>query len=289
MAAGKSYSALRAAAIGLFAAAAATSASTCPAASREIPVGMIAGVDSSDARQIADYPGAIDAIVRVLMQKYKLPVPHYTMEISSTPEAFQIGLMTHLGMNTTLARSTARFGKAAVGNHRVLVNELAVANLGWPERIELLAHELTHTAQLELAGGRRSLTRQHWLTEGFAEWMAYAVTDSLGLDDAARVRARITADLRRAGGRAGLPHLAQLNTIAQWIAARNKYGYGATYSLSFLVVEFLIQRHSFAAVLDYFRRFEGSMSYAGNFRLAFGESISDFEVELERHLAQLLG
>jgi hypothetical protein len=63
----------------------------------------------------------------------------------------------------------------AVGDDAVLNNEPAVADLAWPDRIELLAHELT---------------------------------------------------------------------LGEWVRARKRYGYDGTYSLAFLVTDFLIERAS---------------------------------------------
>jgi len=259
----------------------------CDAATEEIPI-RIVGIDHRiDARQIGDYPTAVDAIVGVLVHKLSLPVPPYTMEIYFTREEFEVGLIKHLGLKPKLARSTASFAKAAVGGERILINELAVAELSWPERIELLAHELAHTVQSELAGNR-PFERFHWLTEGFAEWIAYAVTQALGLDDMGHQRARITAALRAAGGAGALPSLTQMNTFTQFIETRRKYGYAATFSLAFLIADFLMERHSRDAVVEYFKQFKGSSDYARNFAAAFGENLDAFDAALQRHLARLL-
>jgi len=259
----------------------------CDAAPREIPIAITESSDRPDPRKIADYASAIDAIVRVLMQKFDLPVPRHTFTIYRTREEFEAALIEHMRLAPALAQSTASFAQAAVGGQRILVNEVEVEKLSWPERIELIAHEITHTVQLELAG-HRSLVRQQWLTEGFAEWIAYSVTESLGLDDLSRQRARIIALLRAEGGVGSLPSLAEMNTLAQFIGARRKYGFAATFSHSFLIVECLMKRHSFGAVVEYFRHFKVSGNYAANFHLAFGEKVEDFEAESARCLTRLL-
>lgn len=261
---------------------------TCQAEPQEIPIAIRKGAASTDPRQIADYQSAVDAIMRVITGKFTLTVPRHTLQIYLSREEFERGLIKHLGLDPALARSTASFAKAAVGGEKVLINDIEVAGLSWPERIELLAHELVHTVQFGLTG-HRSLSRQQWLTEGFAEWMAYAVTDSLALDSMPAARARIVTQLRAQGSVGSLPRLAQLDAFAQWIETRRKYGYAATFSLSFLAVEFLMERHSFGAVLDYFRRFRESGDYGANFRAAFGEGLEDFEAALDRHLASVLG
>ena len=160
-----------------------------------------------------------------------------------------------------------------------------LADMSWPDRIELLAHELGHTIQLGLTD-YQPLNRLQWLTEGFAEWAGYAVTDRLGLDGIDRARARIVAKLRAPG--VTLPKLAQMNTFAQWIASRTKYGFDATFSQSFLAYELLLTRHSRDKVLEYFRQFQTSSNYSVNFRTAFGQTVPAFQKELDAHLQRLL-
>ena len=260
---------------------------SCDAAPQEISTAIGERGAPVDPRQIADYPSAIRAIVRVITDKFALTVPRHPLRIYPSREEFEGGLIEHLGLNPALARSTASFAKAAVGGGGVLINEVEVAGLTWPERIELMAHELAHTVQLELTG-HRPLNRLQWLTEGYAEWLAYVVTDGLGLDSMARVRVRIVAQLRALGGVRSLPRLGDLDAFANWIEARRKYGYAATFSLSFLAVEFLMERHSYGATIDYFRRFRDSWDYHANFKAAFGEALEDFDAALILHLAKTL-
>ena len=61
-----------------------------------------------------------------------------------------------------VARTTATFAKAFVGNRRVMVNEPALAEWPWPERVVTLAHEIVHACQLELSG-HRGLVRYQWV------------------------------------------------------------------------------------------------------------------------------
>jgi hypothetical protein len=55
-----------------------------------------------------------------------------------------------------------------------LLNELRLSNLEWGDRVALLAHEMAHSFQYELGGGRRG-TSDQWLREGFADWVAIGV------------------------------------------------------------------------------------------------------------------
>ena len=266
-----------------------TSASAWPshAAARELPLDMLPGSGIPDGKNIKTYPATVDAILRVMVQKFELPVPRGKFLVYATREDFEQGLIEHLKIAPDLARSTARFAKSAVGSCNVLVNEPAVAESTWSQRIELLAHELTHNVQVTLAN-RCNLTRQQWLIEGFAEWMAFNVTAALQLDDLASARARLAHKVRELGRNGQLPRITQLDSFDQWVSARARYGFDGTYSLSFLVTDFLVKRHSFIRVTDYFRRFEHSDDHLANFRVAFGESVEDFERALDVYLSELL-
>jgi hypothetical protein len=256
------------------------------AAPEEIVIAVTGASIGIDARGISSYPVAIDAIARVFVDDLKLPLPKVTLEVHDNREEFEAALIKELGLDAKLAKQTAAFAKAAVGTRVVLLSSPAVGDMPWPDRIELLAHELAHTVQVELAG--RPLNRQQWLTEGFAEWAAYSVTDRLGLEPLSAARTRIYAKLRSAGAASPLPTLAEMNTFPQWIAARTQHGFDATFTQSFIAVELLMQRHSYDAVIDYFRRFRSSTNYAANFRGAFGETVTAFQPLLDEHLKRLL-
>ena len=144
----------------------------CQAAPGEIPLRLLPGAGIPDGKEIKSYPVAVDAIVRTMVQKFQLPEPRGLLLIYLTREEFELGLVEHLKITSGLAKSTARFAKSAVGGYNVLVNEQAIADSSWPERVELLAHELMHAVQLTLAR-RPGLPRHQWLMEGSAEWMAF--------------------------------------------------------------------------------------------------------------------
>jgi hypothetical protein len=259
----------------------------CAAGPKEIPLVLIDAQAAVRGQDIADYATAADSIVWVLTRKLQLPVPRFTMEIYSTREEFEAALIEHLKLKPEVARSAASFAKAAVGNRRVLVNETAMAARTWPERLTTLSHETVHASQLELSGNR-SLTRYQWLAEGFAEWIAFQVTQELGVSDLRASRENMIIKVRAVNRQDGLVPLAQMDSIDQWISVRKDRGFDATYPFAFLVLDFLVERHSYAQVLDYFRRHRDSRDSAANFSAAFGEGLPAFQAALDRHLAKLL-
>jgi hypothetical protein len=241
----------------------------------------------TEGRRVDDYARLARAIVGVLNTRLQLPVPAYSMEIYSVPAEFEQALITKMKFKPDVARTTATFAKAFVGNRRVMVNEPALAEWPWPERVVTLAHEIVHACQLELSG-HRSLVRYQWLVEGFAEWGGYRVAHELGIVDFAASRSDILKKARKAKATTGLAPLADLDSLEQWIAERKKRSFDASYPYAFLAVEFLMQRHSYERTLDFFRRRRESADPATNFKAAFGENLSEFQLALDRHLAELL-
>lgn len=259
----------------------------CQAAPVEFPIQLIPGAQAVYAREITDYPRALDAVLRMLVEKFDLPLPRGKVEIHSTRESYEQALIKHLKLAPSLAKSTAQFSRAAAGSNTLLVNEQALAGFTWPQRIEEMAHELTHILQLTLAN-RPGIVGDQWLIEGFAEWIAFNILDALGLDNLAQVRARLTDKVRDRKRDGALPSLLRLDSFADWVEARRKSSFDATYSQSFLVTDFLIQRHTLAKVVEYFRRYEQSDDYQANFKLVFEEDLDEFGLALGQHLEHLL-
>ncbi|HYF16251.1 MAG TPA: hypothetical protein VEA40_00180 [Ramlibacter sp.] len=264
----------------------ALAASQANATTREIVLPSTAAA-APPFQGITDYPAAVQAIVNVLAGPLRLPVPAYTMEVHSQPASFQQALMRHLRLQPETAATAMRFAKAAVGNRRVLVNDALMLRDDWHARLLTLAHEMTHTSQLELAG-HRSLVRNQWLVEGFAEWVAYRVAEELGARPMAVERADVLKRLRVVRDAGRLAPLEQLDTLGQWVQARQQRGFDALYPYAYLAVDLLVERHSFDALLDYFRRHRDSADAPAHFEAAFGRPLAQFQQELDQHLEQLL-
>ena len=239
------------------------------------------------ASAIHDYRSAAQAIAGVLGNVLQLPVPAYTMEVHATRAGFEAALVQHLKLTPEAAHGAADFAKAAVGGRRVVVNDPLLSADPWPERLVTLAHEVVHASQLELAGNR-SLVRNQWLVEGFAEWVAFQVVHELGVRQLPEEKLKMIAQARGAHSKVGLAPLADMDTLAQWLAVRKARGFDATYPYAFLATDFLIQRHSYDKVLAYFRRHRESPDSRANFEAVFGEALPAFQQALDAHLAQLL-
>jgi hypothetical protein len=240
------------------------------------------------AAQINTYQDAVQAIVSVMTDDLQLPVPPTSMTLYFYPyrEAFAQGLTDQFNTEPALARTIA---KTALGRlrqtdagKRFLVNDEILGSLGWPERIHVLAHELAHIVQYELAGGR--LIGELWLIEGFADWVGYQVLEVLGLDTVSRRKAFNIAQIRQ---QRELTPLSQMITVQEWQALNAKYGSAIPHAQAFLATELLIEQQGRAAILEYFRRAPHTTDFFGTFRSAFGIEPSAFQQEFSRCLDNL--
>jgi hypothetical protein len=240
-----------------------------------------------DVRRVADYPDALAVLLPAIRGVLRVAVPHGgALEIHADREHFARALVKAFGVDRANARDLAEWVQAAVSGRTVLVNEAVLDGKAWPERIEIIAHELTHTIQHELAGRRRSTT-DSWLFEGFAEWAALRVADALGLRTFAGARETYVAAVRTAAAQRPLPSLARMATPQEWIAVRLEHGFEPTYGVAFLAAELLVDRHTPGAVVGYFRRFAASEDRLANFEAAFGQPLEAFEVDFTAHVDRL--
>jgi hypothetical protein len=265
----------------------------CTAVPRETQLTLTPGAPRPVTAHIANYQEAVNAVVAVMTEDLQIPVPgtSFTLYFYPYREAFAQGLTEKFNTDPALAREIA---KSALGRIRqttegkqLLVNEEMLDQLRWPERIHVLAHELTHIVQYELAHGR--LVGDLWLIEGLADWVAYRVLEALGLDTFSRRKHEKIAQVKRESEHRPLPSLSQMATVQDWDALSARYGSALPYALAFLATDLLLHQQGLSAVIDYFRRVNPSRDRFQNFQVAFDEEVSAFEREFTAYVACLLG
>jgi hypothetical protein len=265
----------------------------CTAVPRETRLTLTPGAPRPVTAHIANYQEAVNAIVAVMTEDLQIPVPgtFFTLHFYPYREAFAQGLTEKFNTDPALARDIA---KSALGRIRqtqegkqLLVNEELLNQLRWPERIHVLAHELTHIVQYELAHGR--LVGDLWLVEGLADWVAYRVLEVLGLDTLNRRKHEKIAQIKRESKHVPLPSLSQMATVQDWDALSARYGSALPYAQAFLATDLLIHQQGLSSVIEYFRRVSPSRDRFQNFQVAFDEELSAFEREFTTYVACLLG
>jgi len=238
------------------------------------------------AYEFATHEQAVRGIAAILIQDLRMPVPqHVTVYVYSSRRIFEDGLVQDGRVSRLRAAELSDFA-AGIGKRRQLLlhHDGAVSSADW---LRLVAHELTHVSQIEMAQGEGRA--EQWLAEGMAEWTAFHVLERLRLDTLRRRRAAAVQGARRHPGltEARLD-LEVLGTPGGFTNRHLRDGSQATYQLVFLLADHLIQRDGFDRVLEYFHSFRTRVDRRANFREAFGQSLAEFEQEALTHLAGIV-
>jgi hypothetical protein len=254
------------------------------AAAGATPTGAGAGTPAAVEVIGAERPEVLDRLIGTLEAiGLRLP-PSTRVYIYGSRHAFRRGIVEDAGLSPHGADELAGFAVGLARPGRVLLNgRLADAGAEW---LRLVAHELTHVAQFELAGGEGRADQ--WLAEGVAEHVAFQVLERMGVGSLERQR---KVALRRARGQAAVAQsrldLATLGSPRQFTLRHQREGSTATYHLTFLLADDLVQHHGFDKVLQYFGRLRGRSSAAA-FAATFGQTLGDFEREVLPYLKRAM-
>jgi hypothetical protein len=245
---------------------------------------------ASALRYPADF-GSHTAVVRgvaaILSHDLGLAVPEQvTVFIYSSRAVFERGLISDGRLPVVRAAELSEFA-VGVGKRRQLLLQDSGGPPAAREWIRLVAHELTHVAQIELAQGEGRA--EQWLAEGMAEWAAFRVLERLGVDSLLERRAAAMGHVRdHPALRERRLDLDELGTSRGFTERHLRDGSLATYQLAFLMTDYLIRRHGFQGVVGYFREFAGGRGRYESFRDAFGQTLPEFEQEMLGHFGQVL-
>jgi hypothetical protein len=238
------------------------------------------------AYEFVTHEQAVRGIAAILVRDLRIPVPQsVTVYVYSSRRIFEEGLVQDGQVSRLRAAELSDFA-AGIGKRRQLLlhHDGAVSSADW---LRLVAHELTHVSQIEMAGGEGRA--EQWLAEGMAEWTAFHVLERLRLDTLLRRRAMAVQGVRRHPAlRDARLDLETLGTPGGFTNRHLRDGSQATYQLVFLLADQLIQRDGFDRVVDYFHSFRTRVDRRRNFQAAFGQSVAEFEQEALAHLASTL-
>ncbi|HVG77957.1 MAG TPA: hypothetical protein VNF03_07440 [Patescibacteria group bacterium] len=231
-------------------------------------------------KDFSTHEAVVRGVATMLRRDLELPVPEQvTVYMYSSRAVFERGLVTDGRLAPVRAAELGEFA-IGVGKRRQLLLHDEGGSPASRDWLRLIAHELTHVAQIELAGSEGQA--EQWLAEGMAEWAAFAVLESLGLDTLAERRAVAHGQVRgypalQPGSRLDL---VTLGSQRGFTARHQRDGSLATYQLAFLMTDYLARRHGFDRLVVYFRGFASGRSRFENFYAVFGQSLPDFEAEI---------
>jgi hypothetical protein len=240
------------------------------------------------------YPGdfgshaaVVRGVATILARELGLVVPEQvTVFIYSSRTVFEQGLISDGRLPEVRAAELSEFA-VGVGKRR----QLLLHDHGGPpaarDWVRLIAHELTHVAQIELAQGEGRA--EQWLAEGMAEWAAFRVLERLGVGSLLEHRVAAMGHVRdHPAWREGRLDLEGLGTSRGFTVRHLRDGSLATYQLAFLMTDYLVRRHGFEGLLGYFRELATGHGRHESFRATFGQSLPEFEREILAHLGQVL-
>jgi hypothetical protein len=236
-----------------------------------------------DPRSLTTHESAVRGIAAILVRNLGLPMPSsFTVYVYSGRQTFEQGLINDAQVTPVRAAELSEFAVGIGKWRQLLLNDDAGQAQG-REWFRLIAHELAHVSQIEMAGGEGRA--EQWLAEGMAEYVAFSALERLSLDTVANRRVLATKGIRNhAALVAARLDLETLGNPRGFTVRHRKEGSLPTYQLAFLMADYLIERDGFARVVSYFRTFERRQDRHANFRETFGQSLDQFEQEVLAHL-----
>jgi hypothetical protein len=236
-----------------------------------------------DASTLTSHERAVRGLSAILMRDLGLPMPaNFVVYVYSGRQIFEQGLIQDAQVTPVRAAELSEFAVGIGKRRQLLLNDDAGQAHG-REWLRLIAHELAHVSQIEMAGGEGRA--EQWLAEGMAEYVAFMALERLSLDSIANRRALATAGIRNHTALvAARLDLETLGNPRGFTVRHLKEGSLPTYQLAFLMADYLIARDGFERVVSYFRSFERRQDRHANFRETFGQSLDQFEQEVLGHL-----
>jgi hypothetical protein len=253
-----------------------------------LPITMDASLATpTDANALTGHEAAVRGIAAVMMKDLRLPVPEQvTVYVYDSRPVFEQGLIRDANVSPVRAAELSDFAIGVGKRRQLLLNDEAYDRRG-REWLRLIAHELAHVAQIELAQGEGR--GEQWLAEGMAEWVAFSVLERLGLDTVAQRRGLAAAGIRNhAALVAARLDLETLGTPRGFTVRHLREGSLPTYQLAFLMADYLIARDGFPRVVEYFRSYGERRDRRENFQRAFGQTLEQFEREVLAHLKTIV-
>src|SRR5213594_3797686 len=196
------------------------------------------------------------------------------VQLSRLGPPLALAAATLLLLGGGAARVASSTAAAGVAGTTAGVQVIGGPRTGGIERVvDVLTHDLGLAEQ--------------WLAEGMAERVAFQALERLDEGSLQMHRQLALVRVQRQPAFAhGRLDLSTLGSPRDFTLRHQREGSIETYHLSFLLADYLIERHGFDTMRDYFRRLKRQSSRAA-FRSAFGDSIGTFEKDVLAHLRAL--
>lgn len=240
-----------------------------------VTVEPLAGVTSEKTEDVRQ---AAEATVEFWREQSGLrlkQLPHIVL--AKDRPAYRNEVMDRFNISELEAARKTRGTDALTGKSIIVVN---ISGVPTPrQRTFLIAHEMTHQYQRQIAGTASG--RSMWLMEGMAEAAGAQVVARRGYWRLEQYRENWQSGLSRTPDK---PTLAELETVEDWSNALVRYGAAITYKTAGLAVLQLTQRFGQQAVWEYFSGLGRGEPPETAFQHAFGIARGDFIAEFTASL-----
>src|SRR2546428_375778 len=150
-----------------------------------------------DARALTNHEAAVRGLAGILVRDLGLPMPPtFTLYVYGGRLPFEHGLVQDAQVAPARAAELSEFAVGIGKRRQLLLNDDGAQPRG-REWLRLIAHELAHVSQIEMAQGEGRA--EQWLAEGMAEWVAFPSLERLGARTLAHLKTVARWDARPCG------------------------------------------------------------------------------------------
>ena len=224
--------------------------------------------------EAADFRRSVDETVQYYSEAGLLLHKPVTIVLVRNRKAFLTESASRFGISEFEVNRVGKGVDALSGNRLIVIN---VDGTPTPrQRMFLLAHELTHQYQRQIAGVKAAEVK--WMLEGMAEAVGAQVVARNGFMSVEQYKANWQTGICMAKNK---PYLTQLRTSQDWSIALSVYGSGLTYKTAGLGNLILLEQCGMQSVIKYFGEIGKGKSYNEAFQNAFDVEILQFERNME--------
>lgn len=242
-----------------------------------VAVEPLAGVTADEAEDVRQ---AAEATLEFWREQSGLrlkQLPHIVL--AKDRPAYRSEVMARFNISELEAARKTRGTDALTGKSFIVVN---ISGVPTPrQRTFLIAHEMTHQYQRQIAG--TAAGRSMWLMEGMAEAAGAQVVARRGYWRLEQYRENWQTGLSRTPDK---PTLGELETAEDWSNALVRYGAAITYKTAGLAALQLTQRFGRPAVWEYFSGLGREEPPETAFQGAFGIAMQDFKTSYTASLSE---
>ena len=224
--------------------------------------------------EVTDFRHSADETVKYYQEVGLLLNKPVTIVLTRNRKAFLMEAASRFGISEIEVNRVGKGVDALSGNSLIVIN---VDGTPTPrQRTFLLAHELTHQYQRQLAGAKAGEVK--WMLEGMAEAVGAQVVARQGFMSIEQYKTNWQTGISIAANK---PSLTALRTNQDWSNALSVYGSGLTYKTAGLSNLILFEQYGIQRGIKYFEELGKGKSSNDAFRNSFEVDMLHFERNME--------